>query len=77
MADYRRMLGAIGYGLQGLTAGFDRLDRAAAAVARDGGSDGFAANAVELLRARQDVRVSVAVLRAADAMTGTLLDVFA
>ncbi len=77
MADHRRMLGAIGHGRQGLTAGFDRLDRAAAAVARDSGSDGFAANAVEVLRARQDVRASVAVLRAADAMTGTLLDVFA
>lgn len=77
MADSVGMLGAIGYGLQGLTAGFDRLDRAAAAIARDGESDRLATNAVDLLRARQQVRAGVAVLRTADEMTGTILDVFA
>ena len=77
MADDRGMLGAIGHGLQGLTAGFDRLDRTAAAIARDGGSDRLAANAVDLLKARHEVRASVAVVRAADEMTGTILDVFA
>jgi len=76
-ADHRSMLGAIGHGLQGLTAGFDRLDRTAAAIARDTGSDRLAANAVDLLKAKQEVRASVAVLRVADEMTGTILDVFA
>lgn len=77
MADSVGMLGAIGYGLQGLTAGFDRLDRAAASIARDGDSDRLATNAVDLLKAKHEVRAGVAVLRAADAMTGTILDVFA
>lgn len=77
MADWVGMLGAIGYGLQGLTAGFDRLDRAAASIARDGESDRLATNAVDLLKAKHEVRAGVAVLRAADEMTGTILDVFA
>lgn len=71
------MLGAINHGLRGVTAGLERLDRTAAAIARDGSGDGLAANAVGLLRAKQDVRASLAVLRAADEMTGTILDVFA
>lgn len=77
MADDRGMPGAIGHGLQGLSAGFDRLDRTAAAIARDSGSDQLANNAVDLLEAKHEVRASVAVLRAADEMTGTILDVFA
>lgn len=71
------MLGAIGHGLEGIATGFNRLDRAATAIARDTGSDRLATNAVDLLRARQEVRAGVAVLRAADDMTGTILDVFA
>ncbi len=71
------MLGAIGHGLAGLTAGFDRLERTSAAIARDGGSEGLAAHAVDLLRAKHEVRANVAVLRTADEMTGTILDVFA
>lgn len=68
---------AISAGLGTITGGFASLDRAAARVARDGGSDQLGANAVDLLRARHDVRAGVAVLRAADEMTGTILDVFA
>lgn len=77
MADCAGMLGAIGHGLRGLTTGFDRLDRAAASIARDAESARLATNAVDLLRARQEVRAGVAVLRAADGMTGTILDMFA
>jgi hypothetical protein len=77
MADCAGMLGAIGHGLQSLTAGFDRLDRTAASIARDAESARLATNAADLLRARQEVRAGVAVLRAADELTGTILDVFA
>ncbi len=77
MADCAGMLGAIGHGLQGLTTGFDRLDRVAASIARDTESDRLASNAVDLLKAKHEVRAGVAVLRAADGMTGTILDVFA
>ena len=77
MADCAGMLGAIGHGLQGLTTGFDRLDRVAASIARDTESDRLASNAVDLLKAKHEVRAGVAVLRAADEMTGTILDVFA
>ena len=77
MADCAGMLGAIGHGLQSLTTGFDRLDRAAASVARDPQSDQLASNAVDLLKAKHEVRAGVAVLRASDEMTGTILDVFA
>jgi hypothetical protein len=71
------MLGAMNLGLQGLTAGFDRLEGAATSIARDAESERLATHAVDLLRARQEVRAGVAVLRAADDMTGTILDVFA
>lgn len=68
---------AISAGLSSISAGFDRLDRAATRIARDGTGDDLAASAVELLRARHDVRAGVAVVRAADEMTGTILDLFA
>ncbi len=77
MADCAGMLGAIGHGLQGLTSGFDRLDRAAASIARDTESERLASNAVDLLKATHEVRAGATVLRAADEMTGTILDVFA
>ena len=37
----------------------------------------WTASPVDLLKAKQEVRAGVAVLRAADEMTGTILDVFA
>jgi hypothetical protein len=61
----------------GIRAGFDRLDRAAAHIARDGDSADLAENMVDLLRARHEVRANVAVAKTADELVGTLLDVFA
>jgi hypothetical protein len=71
------MLGAISLGLNGIAAGFDRLDRAAGRLARDGAGDDLATNMVELRRARHEVHAGLAVVRAADELTGTILDVFA
>jgi hypothetical protein len=67
---------AISQSLAGVNAGFARLDRAAGRIARDGGEGDLAGNVVDLLRARQDVRANVAVVRAADEMIGSLLDVW-
>jgi len=71
------MLGAIDHGLRGIDAGLDRLDKAAAAIAQDGAGGDLAGNMVDLMRARHDVRASVAVIRTADDTRGTLLDIFA
>lgn len=71
------MIGAIDAGLRGIDAGFERLDKAAARIARDGASGDLAGDTVELLRARQEVRASAAVIRTADETIGTLLDVLA
>jgi hypothetical protein len=67
---------AISQSLTGVNAGFGRLDHAAGRVARDGGAGDLAGNVVDLMRARQDVRANVAVVRAADEMIGSLLDVW-
>lgn len=71
------MLPAIGQGLQGIAAGFDRLDRAAARIAKDGDSQDLVANIVDLMQAKHQVRTSLAVVKSADEMTGTILDLFA
>lgn len=68
---------ALSSAVHGLRAGFDRFDRASGRIARDGESADLAANMTDLLRARQQVRASVTVARAADEMVGTVLDVFA
>ncbi|MGE0815290.1 MAG: flagellar hook protein FlgE [Vicinamibacterales bacterium] len=68
------MVNALGTAAHGIAAGFDRLDRTADRIARDADSQDVAANMVDLLRARQDVRANVAVARTADQMIGTLLD---
>jgi len=71
------MVNAISHAAQGLATGFDRLSRAADRIARNGAGDDLAGNMVDMLKARQDVRANVAVVRAADEMIGTLLDVLA
>ena len=71
------MLGAIGQGLNGVAAGFDRLDKAAARIAKDGDGADLAANVVDLMRAKHEVRTNLAVVKSADQMTGTILDFFA
>lgn len=76
-AAQTRMVGAISSGMHGIAAGLSRLDTAAARIARDGSGDHSAANAVDLMRARHEVRASLAVVRAADDVIGSILDVFA
>jgi hypothetical protein len=71
------MVGAIDQGLSGIAAGFERLDKAAGRVARDGGEGDLAGNMIDLMKARHQVRASVAVIRTADETIGTLLDVLA
>lgn len=71
------MVGAISSGMNGIAAGLNRLDTAAARIARDGSGDTLAANAVDLMRARHEVRANVAVVHAADDLIGSILDVFA
>jgi hypothetical protein len=71
------MVSAISQDAQGLDTGFDRLFQAADRIARNGAGDDLAGNMVDMLKARQDVRANVAVVRTADEMIGTLLDVLA
>jgi hypothetical protein len=71
------MVGAIDHGLAGMTMGFERLDKAARRVARDGAGGDLAGDTVDMMRARHQVRASVAVIRTADDTTRTLLDVLA
>jgi hypothetical protein len=71
------MVGAIDQGLNGIAAGFERLDKAAARVARDGAAGDLAGNMIDLMKARHQVRASAAVIRTADETIGTLLDVLA
>jgi hypothetical protein len=71
------MLATIDQGLRGIDNGFDRLDKAAGRIARDGAGADLAGTVVDLMRARQDVATNVAVVRTADEMIGSLLDLFA
>jgi len=71
------MVNALDQGLAGIAAGFERLDKAATRVARDGAEGDLAGNMIDLMRARQQVRASVAVIRTVDDTTRTLLDVLA
>jgi flagellar basal body rod protein FlgC len=71
------MVSAISQAAHGLDAGFDRLSQAADRIARNGAGDNVAGNMVDMLKARQTVRANVAVVRTADELIGTLLDVLA
>ena len=71
------MLGAIGQALGGINTGFDRLDKAAGRIARNGADDDLGRNMVEVMRAAQDIRANLVVIRTADATIGSLLDVMA
>lgn len=71
------MIGALDHALGGLQAGFERLDQAARRIAADGAGDDLATNVVDLLQARHQVRANATVVRVADEMVGTLLDVLA
>ena len=71
------MVSAISQAAQGLDAGLDRVSRAADRIARNGADDDLAGNMVDMLKSRHHVRANVAVVRTADEMIGTLLDVLA
>jgi hypothetical protein len=73
----RSMVSAISQAAQGLDAGSDRVSQAADRIARNGMDDDLAGNMVNMLEARRHVRANVAVVRTADEMIGTLLDVLA
>jgi hypothetical protein len=68
------MLSAIEQGLGGVTGGFDRLQRTAERIARDGVGGDLAGNMVELIRARQQVRANLELIRTADDTIGSLLE---
>ena len=71
------MVSAISQAAQGLDAGLDGVSRAADRIARNGAHDDLAGNMVDMLKARHHARANVAVVRTADEMIGTLLDVLA
>jgi hypothetical protein len=71
------VLNAIDEGMRGINSGFDRLNRAAGRVARNGAEGDVAGNLVEVMKARHEVKANAAVVRAADETIGTLIDVLA
>jgi hypothetical protein len=71
------MLKALDDGMRGINAGFERLDKAAGRIARDGAGGDLAGNLVDVLKARDQVRASATVIRTADETIGTLIDVLA
>jgi hypothetical protein len=71
------MLEAIGQALAGLNAGFDRMNVAAARIARDGAHGDLTGNVITVMQASQDVRANAAVVRTADKTIGTIIDVLA
>lgn len=71
------MLKAIDSSLQGINAGFARLDRAADRIARDGAGGDITGNLVDTIKARHEVRVNATAIRVADDTIGTLIDILA
>jgi hypothetical protein len=71
------MLKAIDEGVQGITNGITRLNRAAERIARDGAGGDLAGNMVDVLKARHEVKANAAVVRTADETIGTLIDILA
>ncbi len=71
------MIGAFSSGTQGLAAGYDRFNRVAEGISRDIELTDLAGNVVQMQQARHEVRANLAVLKTADELVGSLLDVFA
>lgn len=69
-------ISAVSSAVSGVNAAFARLDASPARTARDPLAN-LAGEAVELITAKTELAANVAVLRAADEMTGTLLDMLA
>ena len=71
------MQSAISSGLRSVDAGVNRLDNAAARIARDGADGDLAGNVVDLVKAKLEVRLGAGVIRTADESIGSLIDVLA
>jgi hypothetical protein len=71
------MVGAVDQSLRGIAAGIDRLDAAVGRIARDGADGDLLGNMVALVRARQEISVNLTVVRTANEMIGSVLDVWA
>ncbi|MEZ5283714.1 MAG: hypothetical protein R2712_02665 [Vicinamibacterales bacterium] len=70
------MVGALESGITGAQLGF-APGRRRGRIARDTDGAGAVGNTVDLLRARQEVRANLAVVRTADELVGRLIDTFA
>lgn len=70
-------ISALNAGLAGMSAASERLDRAARGLARPAAENDLPARLAELATARHALAAGAAVVRTADAMAGTLLDVLA
>jgi hypothetical protein len=68
---------AISTAAAGLTAAANRFDQAAQRVAAPQADDDFASAVVDTVEASVAFEADAAVIRAADRMTGTLLDILA
>jgi hypothetical protein len=71
------VLKAIDEGVRGIHMGIDRLNQAADRIAREGADGDMAGNFVQLLEARQAIRVNAASIRVADETFATLIDILA
>ena len=71
------MLKAIDEGLRGIDAGFDRLNRAAGRIARDGAGGDITGNLVDVMKARHEVTANAKAVRVADETIGSLIDILA
>lgn len=70
-------LSPIGNALDGIRRNLGRFDETAARLARTAPGDDLPRDFVELRIAKYGVQVAVAVVRAADELTGSLLDTLA
>jgi hypothetical protein len=71
------MIGSIRGAYSGIGVQIQRFERSAARVAAPGGPDDYVQEAVEQMSVERAVHANVAVIRAADDMVGTLIDIFA
>jgi hypothetical protein len=71
------VLTAIDEGIRGINTGFDRLNRAAGRIARDGAGGDVAGNLVEVMKARHEVKANAKAVRVTDETIGTLIDILA
>jgi hypothetical protein len=71
------VLKAIDEGMRGINTGFDRLNRAAGRIARDGAEGDVAGNFVDVMKARHEVKANAKTVRVADETFATLIDILA